>query len=68
MKKTLITAALLATASAQTANADDVKIGVFLGFTGAIESLVADMGPAAQLAIEEVSKSGALLDLSLIHI
>jgi branched-chain amino acid transport system substrate-binding protein len=66
MKKTLIAAAMLATASAQTANAEDIKIGVFLGFTGAIESLVADMGPAAQLAIDEVSKSGALLDGSTV--
>ena len=35
--------------------AKEVKIGVFLGFTGPIESLVADMAPGAELAIKEVS-------------
>lgn len=44
-----------------TAPTEDIKIGVFLGFTGAIESLVANMAPAAELAIKEVSDSGALL-------
>jgi branched-chain amino acid transport system substrate-binding protein len=38
-----------------------VKIGVFLGFTGPIESLVANMAPGAELAIKEVSESGKLL-------
>ena len=41
--------------------ADDVKIGVLLGFTGPIESLVGPMGDGADLAIKEVSDSGALL-------
>jgi len=41
--------------------ADEIKIGVFLGFTGPIESLVAEMGPAAEFAIAEVDASGALL-------
>ncbi|MEM6848369.1 MAG: ABC transporter substrate-binding protein, partial [Pseudomonadota bacterium] len=40
---------------------DEVTIGVFLGFTGPIESLVASMGPSAEMAIKEVSDSGALL-------
>lgn len=43
------------------ASAEDIKIGVFLGFTGPIESMVAEMGPAAELAIKEVSESGKLL-------
>ena len=38
-----------------------MKIGVLLGFTGPIESLVGDMAKGAELAIEEVSDSGALL-------
>lgn len=46
---------------AGTASAEDVTIGVFLGFTGPIESLVAEMGPAAELAIKEVSDSGKFL-------
>ena len=44
------------------AAAEDIKIGVFLGFTGAIESIVANMGPSAEMAIKEVSDSGKLLD------
>lgn len=34
---------------------------MFLGFTGAIESIVADMGPGADLAIKEVNDGGGLL-------
>ena len=41
--------------------ADDVKLGVLLGYTGPIESLVGPMADAAELAIKEVSDSGALL-------
>ena len=42
--------------------ADDVKIGIILGFTGPIESLTPAMAAGAELAISEVN------DLSLIHI
>ena len=52
--------------SVATAAAEDIKLGVFLGFTGPIESLVANMGPGAELAIKEVSDSGALLDGSTV--
>ena len=56
---------LMATASAAlmtgTASAEEIKIGVLLGFTGPIESTVAHMAPAAHLAIKEVSDSGKLL-------
>ena len=41
--------------------ADDVKLGVLLGFTGPIESLVSPMADGADLAIQEVNDSGALL-------
>ncbi len=41
--------------------ADEVKLGVLLGFTGPIESLVGPMAAGADLAIKEVSDSGALL-------
>ena len=60
LNKTALAATLL-TAMSTTALAEEVKIGVLLGFTGAIESMVADMGPAAEMAIKEVSDSGALL-------
>ncbi|MGI9350758.1 MAG: ABC transporter substrate-binding protein [Rhizobiaceae bacterium] len=60
MKKLIL--ALAATTMMSTAAfAEDIKIGVFLGFTGPIESIVANMGPGAELAIKEVSDSGALL-------
>ncbi|MEP0940427.1 MAG: ABC transporter substrate-binding protein [Rhizobiaceae bacterium] len=54
-------ATTLLTSLATAASAAEVKVGVFLGFTGPIESIVADMGPAAELAIKEVSDSGLLL-------
>jgi branched-chain amino acid transport system substrate-binding protein len=60
MKKLLLasTATLLTTGAAL---ADDVKVGVILGFTGPIESLTPAMGGAAELAFKEVSDSGKLL-------
>ena len=41
--------------------ADDVKLGMLLGYTGPIESLTGPMADGAELAIKEVSDSGALL-------
>jgi branched-chain amino acid transport system substrate-binding protein len=41
--------------------AEDVKLGLLLGYTGPIESLVGPMADGAEMAIEEVSDSGALL-------
>ncbi|NKB53077.1 MAG: ABC transporter substrate-binding protein [Rhizobiaceae bacterium] len=60
MKVAMATTLLTSVASA--ALAEEIKLGVFFGFTGPIESIVADMGPAAELAIKEVSDSGALLN------
>ena len=63
MKKLLVSAAVAASVSvAGAASAEDIKIGVFLGLTGPIESLVANMAPGAETAIAEVSESGKLLD------
>ena len=64
MKTTLISAAVAAglTVAAGSAAADDVKVGVFLGLTGPLESLVANMAPAAEAAITEISESGKWLD------
>ena len=62
MKKLLTaTAATALMAGSAFADGEEVKIGVFLGFTGPIESLVAEMGPAAEFAISEVDGSGAFL-------
>jgi len=60
MKKILMaSAATLALAGASQA---DVTLGVILGFTGPIESLTPHMADGAELAMEEVSASGMLLD------
>jgi len=54
-------AAALALAAAPAAHAQDIKIGVILGFTGPIESLTPDMAASAELAMKEASDSGLLL-------
>ncbi|KIC48787.1 ABC transporter substrate-binding protein [Tateyamaria sp. ANG-S1] len=61
MKK-LLTATAATALMAGTAFADDVKIGVILGFTGPIESLTPSMADGAELAMKEVTDSGLLLD------
>ncbi len=43
------------------ADGHEVKVGVILGFTGPIESLTPDMAASAELALKEVSDSGAFL-------
>ena len=60
MKKLLLASAATALV-ASTAYAEDVKIGIILGYTGPIESLVANMGPGAELAMAEVSESGKFM-------
>ena len=63
MKKLLLaasaTALMTGTASAQS---NEVKIGIILGFTGPIESLTPHMADAAEMAMAEVTESGMLLD------
>ena len=57
----VLAAAAGAVLVASAAHADDVKIGVMVGFTGPIESLAPDIAAGAELAISEVSDSGKLL-------
>jgi branched-chain amino acid transport system substrate-binding protein len=60
MRKLLLaTTAVVLTAGF--ASAEDIKIGVILGFTGPIESLTPDMADGAELAMAEATASGALL-------
>ncbi len=59
MKKILIAAALLMQSSL--AAAEEIKVGIILGFTGPIESLTPAMAAGAELALSEASKSGSLL-------
>ncbi len=61
MKKHLIATAILAVTTVPAMAAEEIKIGILLGFTGPIESIVADMAPGAELAMKEVSDSGLLL-------
>ena len=42
-------------------HSSDVRLGIALGFTGPAESLAASMAAGAELAIDEVSRSGLLL-------
>ena len=65
MKK-LLAATAAAALMAGAAKAEDVKIGIILGFTGPIESLTPSMADGAELAIKEVSDSGLLLDGSTV--
>ena len=61
MKKLLLATAATAL-FAGAASAEDVKLGVLIGFTGPIESLTPNMAASAKMAIEEVNKSGIFLD------
>ena len=61
MKKLLLSTAAAVALLASPVAAEDVKIGIILGFTGPIESLTPDMAASAELAMKEVSDSGKLL-------
>ncbi len=68
MKKLLVSSAVALSlgAAAGVASAEEVKIGVFLGLTGPLESLVANMAPGAEAAIAEISASGKFMDGSTV--
>ncbi|WP_103333608.1 ABC transporter substrate-binding protein [Pseudotabrizicola formosa] len=57
MKKLLLASAATALI-AGAAQAQDVKIGIILGFTGPLESITPNMATAAELAIAEVNATG----------
>ncbi|MGR3635938.1 MAG: ABC transporter substrate-binding protein [Shimia sp.] len=60
MKKLLMATAATALI-AGAASAEEIKLGIILGFTGPIESLTPSMADGAELAMKEVSDSGKLL-------
>ena len=65
MKKLMLATsavAMMAGAAAADGHANEVKIGVILGFTGPLESIPPAMGAGAELAMAEVTESSALLD------
>ncbi len=60
MKKLLMASAVTALI-AGAAHAEDIKLGIVIGFTGPIESLTGSMAAAAEMAMAEVTASGKLL-------
>lgn len=65
MKKLLLASAVGALV-AGAAGAEEIKLGISLGFTGPLESMAPDMAAGAELAMKEVSDSGLLLDGSTV--
>ena len=55
------TAALMAGAAYAESHGNEVKLGIILGFTGPIESLTPAMAAGAEMAMAEVTESGALM-------
>jgi branched-chain amino acid transport system substrate-binding protein len=65
MRKLLLATTAVAL-TAGFASAEEIKMGVIIGFTGPIESLTPDMADGAELAMAEANTSGALLDGSTV--
>ncbi len=61
MKKLLLASAAVALTTAA-ASAEEIKLGILLGFTGPLETLSPDMAAGANLAVEEVNAAGNFLD------
>lgn len=64
MKKLLLATgvtALMAGTAIAGSHAEEIKLGILVGFTGPIESLAGPMADGAELAMKEVTDSGALL-------
>ncbi len=59
MKRLLLASAAVMVAGA--ASAEDIKLGITLGFTGPLESMSPNMATAAEMAMKEVTDSGLLL-------
>ena len=62
MKKLLMATAATALMVGAANAAEEVKLGILIGFTGPIESLTGPMAAGAELAMKEVTDSGKLLD------
>ena len=59
--KRLLLASVAACAAVPAIAQEEIRLGVVLGFTGPIESLTPSMAAGAELAMAEVTESGALL-------
>ncbi|AWB48649.1 branched-chain amino acid ABC transporter substrate-binding protein [Gemmobacter aquarius] len=67
MKKLLLATAATAL-FAGAASAEDVKLGVLIGFTGPIESLTPNMLASSKMAVDEVNASKLFLDGSTLTV
>jgi branched-chain amino acid transport system substrate-binding protein len=65
MKKLLLATAATAL-FAGAASAEEIKLGILIGFTGPIESLTGPMAAGAEMAMAEANASGMLLDGSTV--
>ncbi|HIC64584.1 MAG: ABC transporter substrate-binding protein [Paracoccus sp. (in: a-proteobacteria)] len=65
MKKLLLASAA-GVLIAGAAGAEEIKMGISLGFTGPLESMAPAMRDGAELAMKEISDSGLLLDGSTV--
>lgn len=65
MKHMLLASATIALV-AGTAGAEEVKLGLHLGFTGPLESMAPNMAAGAEAAIKEVNDSGKFLNGSTV--
>lgn len=61
MKKLLLATAATAL-MAGSVSAQEIKIGIILGFTGPLESITPSMAAGAEMAIAEINAAGTLLD------
>ena len=64
MKKMMMAtsaATMIAAGAFAAGHSEEIKIGVILGFTGPLESITPAMAAGAELAMAEVTESGALL-------
>ncbi len=62
MRKLLTASAVMALTAGASLGGEDIKLGISLGFTGALESTAPDAAKGAELAMKEVTDSGLLLD------
>lgn len=65
MKKTLLATTAFALLVG-VAGAEEIKLGISLGYTGPLESMSPNMTTSAEMAMKEVSDSGKLLDGSTV--
>ena len=65
MKKLMVTTAAFALL-AGAASAEEVKVGILLGFTGPLESITPTRAAGAELAMSEVSTSGKFMNGSTV--